>query len=85
MPATKRCLLVLLVVLLATVSRGSWAEDKLPSNQAELTLSGNKMVFKHLVAVGGEAYGEPRVMVLASGQKLSADVLAQVKEKSVGR
>jgi hypothetical protein len=52
-----------------------------PANQATVNVSGRNHVFKHVVAVRGKSYGEGRVVVLATGQPISADVLATVRAK----
>jgi len=52
-----------------------------PANEATLSSNGKRLVFKNFVAVRGESYKEPRIIVLATGQKISADMLKKVQDK----
>ncbi len=51
-----------------------------PANQGNLSVNGRRIVYKNVVAVRGKYYGEGRIMVLATGQPVSADVIKKVKE-----
>ncbi len=52
------------------------------ANQGSLSASGRNHVFKHIVAVRGEWYREPRIIVLATGQKIEAAALAKAQKVS---
>ena len=53
-----------------------------PTNQGNLNVNGRRIVFKNVAAVRAKHYGEGRVVVLATGQPVSAEVVRKVKEKS---
>lgn len=53
-----------------------------PANEATLSSGGKRLVFKNFVAVRGESYKEPRIIVLATGQKVSAEVLKKFRTKT---
>jgi hypothetical protein len=59
-----------------------FASAQNPANQANLNIGGRKIVFKNVVAVRGKHYGEGRILVVATGQPLTAEVIKKVKEKS---
>lgn len=50
------------------------------ASQGTLTVKGRKFVFKYVVAMRGESYKEPRIVILATGQKVSSDVIAKVNK-----
>ena len=51
------------------------------ANQGNLNIGGKRAVYKKVVAVRGKSSGETRILVLATGQTLTADSLKKVKEK----
>ncbi|MEO7318205.1 MAG: hypothetical protein ABIZ56_04370 [Chthoniobacteraceae bacterium] len=55
------------------------AQEK--ANQGNLNVGGRRQVFKNVVAVRGKSQGENRIMVLATGQPVTAGVLKKVKDK----
>ena len=57
------------------------ASAQTPANQANLNIGGRRIVFKNVVAVRGKSYREDRIIVLATGQALSADAVKKVKDK----
>jgi len=52
-----------------------------PANQGNLNVGGRKSVFKSVVAMRGKSYREGRIIVLATGQPVSADVVKKVMAK----
>ena len=52
-----------------------------PANQGNLTVGRRHVVFKNVVAVRGKSSDENRIIVLATGQPVTADVLEKVKDK----
>lgn len=46
-----------------------------PANQGNLNVGGRKIVFKSVVAMRGKSYREGRIIVLATGQPVLADVV----------
>ena len=52
-----------------------------PANQGNLTVGRRHVVFKSVVAVRGKSSDENRIVVLATGQPATADVLEKVKDK----
>jgi hypothetical protein len=63
----------------ALVLTATSALAQAPSNQATVSVSGRKYVFKNVVAVRGKYDDEGRVVVLASGQPIPADKLNKAK------
>ena len=57
------------------------ASAQSPANQANLNIGGRRIVFKNVVAARGKSYDENRIIVLATGQPVSADVVKKVKAK----
>ena len=57
----------------------AWAQGA--ANQGTLNIRGKRAVFKSVAAVRGKHYAENRIIVLATGQPVSAAVLKKVKEK----
>ena len=51
------------------------------AKQGNLNVGGKRAVYKKVLAVRGKSSGENRVIVLATGQTLTADSLKKVKEK----
>ncbi len=52
-----------------------------PANQGNLNVRGRRHVFKNVVALTGNYYGEKRVIVLATGVAMSAEALQKIKAK----
>lgn len=50
------------------------------ANQADLTVGGKHFVYKKVVAVRAKSSEEPRIIVLATGRRVAADLLKKVKE-----
>ena len=50
-----------------------------PANQGNLNMGGKRTVYKKVVAIRGKSFGENRIIVLATGQQLAADVVGKVK------
>ena len=71
-----------IVALLAALFFPEIAGAQSPANQGNLNVNGRRIVFKNVVAVRAKHYGEGRVLVLATGQPVSAEVVKKVKEKS---
>lgn len=65
--------------LLAALLLAGDAPAQDSTNQGTLSVKGRRLIFKHVVAVRGKSYGEGRVMVLATGQPVSADAIRKVK------
>ena len=70
------------LLVAASFTKIACAQDA--TNQGSLNANGQRVVFKKVVAVRGKSSGENRVMVLATGQPLTAAVLKKVKEKEAG-
>ena len=51
------------------------APARAPANQGNLNVGGRKIVFKSVVAMRGKSYREGRIIVLATGQPVLADVV----------
>lgn len=51
------------------------------ANQGNLNIGGKRAVYKKVLAIRGKSSGENRIIVLATGQTLTADSLKKVKEK----
>jgi len=60
------------------------ASAQAPANQGTLNVRGKRVVFKTAVAVRGKSYGENRIIVLATGQPVSAEVVKKVQDKDAG-
>ena len=50
------------------------------ANQGNLNVGGKRAVYKKVLAVRGKSSGENRIIVLATGQTLTADLVKKVKE-----
>ena len=61
------------VLVAAFVPEIARAQEK--ANQGNLNVGGRRLVFKYVVAVRGKSYGENRMLVLATGQPVTAGVL----------
>jgi hypothetical protein len=70
-----------LLVLFSLGAPAAMAADQ-PLNTGFLNANGRKVQFKHVVAIPGDYFGEPRIMVLATGQAVSADVIKAVGKKN---
>lgn len=57
------------------------AAAQAPANQGNLHIGGRKIVFKNVVAMRGQSYREGRIIVLATGQPVSAEVVKKMKGK----
>ncbi len=57
------------------------ASAQASANQANLNIEGRRIVFKNVVAVRGKSNGEGRIIVLATGQQVSAAVVKAVQDK----
>ena len=57
------------------------ASAQTPANQANLNIGGRRIAFKNVVAVRGKSYREDRIIVVATGQALSADAVKKVRDK----
>ncbi len=51
-----------------------------PANQGNLNIEGRRAVYKKVLAVRGQSSGEKRIIVLATGQTLTPELLKAVKE-----
>ena len=71
-----------MAAILAAIVFPQIASAQSPANQGTLNIKGRRLVHKSLVAVRGKYYGENRIIVLATGQPVTAGVLQKVKEKS---
>ena len=70
-----------IAVLFLTVFSAQYAGAENPANQGNLNVGGKRIVYKKVVAVRGKSSGKNRIIVLATGQQLAADVLQKVKDK----
>ena len=70
-----------MAAILAAVFFPEAARAQGPANQGTLNVKGRRVVFKNVVAVRGKHYGENRILVLATGQPVTAGVLKKVKDK----
>ncbi len=69
------------MLALVLVSCGSAGVRAAEPNHGSYTAGDKQAVFKEFVALPGTASDEPRIIVLATGRKLSADVLKRVQKK----
>ena len=67
-------------VLVAVFFTG-FASAQSPANQGNLNIGGKRAVYKKVLAVRGTSSGESRIIVLATGQALTPDMLKKVKDK----
>ena len=67
---------VLVAVIFPEIARAQG-----PANQGNLTVGRRHVVFKSVVAVRGKSSDENRIIVLATGQPVTAVVLKKVKDK----
>ena len=80
--STRLCFFKMAALFLGAVFSAELASAQSPANQANLNIGGRRLVFKNVVAVRGKHYGEGRIMVVATRQALTAEVIKKVKEKS---
>lgn len=73
--------LFLLVAFLGALFFPSLAGAQAPANQGNLNIDGRRTVYKKVMAVRGQSSGEKRIIVLATGQTLTPELLKAVKEK----
>ncbi len=70
------------LILAAGVVFSSAAVAQAQSNQGSMKTNGRSLVFKHVVALKATADGEPRYLVLATGQPLSSAAMKSVQSKN---
>lgn len=70
-----------IAALLVAVCFTEIASAQNPASRGALSVGGQRILYKNVVAIRGKSYDENRIIVLATGQQVSAVILKEVKDK----